>query len=85
MYNDFVLVGPKTDPAKVKGSQGHRRALQAIKRQRRRSSRAATAAARIVAELRLWKVAGIDIAKDKGPWYATRARAWDRAQHARPA
>ena len=25
MYNDFVLVGPKSDPAKVGGTQGHRR------------------------------------------------------------
>jgi tungstate transport system substrate-binding protein len=38
MYNDFVLVGPKADPAKVRGKSGTH-----------------------AAELRLWKVAGIDV------------------------
>ena len=28
MYNDFVLVGPKSDPAGIKGTQGHRRGAQ---------------------------------------------------------
>ena len=32
MYNDFVLIGPKTDPAGIKGIEGHRRgARSAIK------------------------------------------------------
>ena len=70
MYNDFVLVGPKSDPAKVGGTQGHRRrAAERSGRRRRRSSRAATRAARTSPSSQLWKAAGIDIAKDKGPWY----------------
>ncbi len=28
MYNDFVLIGPKSDPAKIKGTEGHRRGAQ---------------------------------------------------------
>ncbi len=25
MYNDFVLIGPKSDPAGINGDEGHRR------------------------------------------------------------
>ena len=69
MYNDFVLVGPKSDPAKTGGSKNIVVALQKI-----RSAQAAFASrgdksGTHFAELELWKAAGIDIAKDKGPWY----------------
>ena len=47
MYNDFVLVGPKSDPAKVTGGKDAARGVpQDQARRRRRSSRAATRAAR---------------------------------------
>ena len=69
MYNDFVLIGPKSDPAMVAGG---RDILDALKKIRTagapfvsRGDRSGTH----VAELDLWKMAGIDIAKDKGPWY----------------
>jgi tungstate transport system substrate-binding protein len=69
MYNDFVLVGPKNDPAGIKGSKDITKALTAIKDKGApfvsRGDRSGTH----VAELNLWKAAGIDIAKDKGPWY----------------
>ncbi|WP_395714673.1 substrate-binding domain-containing protein [Reyranella sp.] len=69
MYNDFVLIGPKSDPAGVKGSTDIAAALRAIKDKRApfisRGDRSGTH----VAELRLWKDAGIDIAADKGDWY----------------
>ncbi len=68
MYNDFVLIGPKTDPAGVHGSDIVK-ALQTIKAKAApfisRGDRSGTN----IAELALWKQAGIDIAKDKGPWY----------------
>ena len=32
MYNDFVLIGPKTDPARIKGTKDVAKALQAILR-----------------------------------------------------
>jgi tungstate transport system substrate-binding protein len=68
MYNDFVLIGPKGDPAGVKGNDIVA-ALQALKAKSMpfisRGDRSGTN----IAELALWKVAGIDIAHDKGPWY----------------
>jgi tungstate transport system substrate-binding protein len=69
MYNDFVLIGPKSDPAKVAGTSDITAAMQKIKTAQvpfvSRGDRSGTH----FAELALWKLAGIDIAKDKGPWY----------------
>jgi tungstate transport system substrate-binding protein len=69
MYNDFVLIGPKSDPAGVKGMKDVAKAFQIIKAKQApfisRGDRSGTH----VAELKLWKDAGIDIAKDHGPWY----------------
>src|SRR5579862_1214054 len=68
MYNDFVLIGPKDDPAGVKGKD-ILSALQTVKAKAApfisRGDRSGTN----IAELALWKDAGIDIAKDKGSWY----------------
>ena len=68
MYNDFILIGPKDDPAGIKGKD-ILTALQTIKAKGApfisRGDRSGTN----IAELALWKDAGIDIAKDKGPWY----------------
>jgi tungstate transport system substrate-binding protein len=69
MYNDFVLIGPKSDPAGIKGMTDVAEALKAIKAKGApfisRGDRSGTH----IAELDLWKAAGIDIGKDKGPWY----------------
>jgi len=70
MYNDFVLIGPKSDPAGIKGTKDIAQALQMIKDKQApfisRGDRSGTH----IAELSLWnKDAGIDIEKDKGPWY----------------
>ncbi len=69
MYNDFVLIGPKSDPAGIAGSRDIVAALKAIKAKGApfvsRGDRSGTHQA----ELALWKQAGIDIAADKGPWY----------------
>ena len=68
MYNDFVLVGPKSDPAGVKGKDIEA-ALKAISEKAApfvsRGDRSGTH----TAELALWKQAGIDIATARGPWY----------------
>ena len=68
MYNDFVLIGPKNDPAAVKGKDIVT-ALKTIKEKAApfvsRGDRSGTH----IAEIDLWRQAGIDIAKDKGPWY----------------
>src|ERR1700740_2350222 len=68
MYNDFVLVGPKGDPAGVKGMDIET-ALKTIPAKNApfvsRGDRSGTHSA----ELALWKQAGIDIAAGKGAWY----------------
>ncbi len=69
MYNDFVLVGPKSDPAKVGGSKDIVAALQKIKAAQAPFASRGDKSGTHFAELELWKAAGIDIAKDKGPWY----------------
>jgi len=69
MYNDFVLNGPKSDPAGINGGKDLVVALKVIKDKSApfisRGDRSGTH----IAELNLWKAAGIDIEKDKGPWY----------------
>jgi tungstate transport system substrate-binding protein len=69
MYNDFVLIGPKSDPAHVAGMKDVAAAFRRIKDARApfvsRGDRSGTH----FAELQIWKLAGIDIAKEKGPWY----------------
>ena len=69
MYNDFVLIGPKSDPAHLKGMKDVAKAFQVLKDKRipfiSRGDRSGTN----IAELNLWKDAGIDINNDKGPWY----------------
>ncbi len=69
MYNDFVVVGPAVDPAKVSGTKEVAAALKKIADAKApfvsRGDKSGTHAA----ELRLWKLAGIDIAAAKGPWY----------------
>jgi tungstate transport system substrate-binding protein len=69
MYNDFVLIGPKNDPAGIKG-RDVAAALKTIKEKQApfvsRGDRSGTH----IAELALWnKDAGIDIDQQKGPWY----------------
>jgi tungstate transport system substrate-binding protein len=69
MYNDFVLIGPKSDPAGIKGMADVTAAFKTIQVKATpfisRGDRSGTH----IAELDLWKAAGIDISKDKGPWY----------------
>jgi tungstate transport system substrate-binding protein len=68
MYNDFILVGPKNDPAGAKGKDIVA-GLKAIQSKGAtfisRGDRSGTHAA----ELALWKVADIDPASGKGTWY----------------
>ena len=68
MYNDFIVIGPKSDPAKAKG----RDVLDGLKKIEAtkspfvsRGDKSGTHAG----ELRYWNNAGIDIDKAKGAWY----------------
>ncbi len=68
MYNDFIMIGPKADPAKA-GGKDVLGALQKVKAAQAPFVSRADKSGTHAAELRLWKMAGFDMAKDKGPWY----------------
>jgi tungstate transport system substrate-binding protein len=69
MYNDFVLIGPKSDPAGIKGMKDVGQALKAIMAKQAAFISRGDRSGTHVAELALWKASGIDIEKDKGAWY----------------
>jgi tungstate transport system substrate-binding protein len=69
MYNDFVIVGPRADPARIAGLKDTPEALRRIRAAQApfvsRGDRSGTHAA----ELRLWSEAGVDPAAGRGAWY----------------
>src|SRR5216683_263580 len=69
MYNDFVVIGPGSDPARIAGGEDVLEALRKIAAIKApfisRGDRSGTHAA----ELRYWHDAGIDIGAVKGAWY----------------
>jgi tungstate transport system substrate-binding protein len=68
MYNDFLVIGPKSDPAQAAGLdvlQGLRRIAAAKAPFISRGDKSGTHAA----ELRYWKDAGLDLDVVKGEWY----------------
>jgi tungstate transport system substrate-binding protein len=69
MYNDFILVGPKSDPAKVAGGKDVTEALRRIRNTQSPFASRADNSGTHFAELEMWKAAGIDIAREKGAWY----------------
>jgi tungstate transport system substrate-binding protein len=68
MYNDFVLIGPRDDPAGVK-RKDILTALQTIKDKAARFISRGDRSGTHIAEIDLWREAGIDIAQEKGAWY----------------
>jgi tungstate transport system substrate-binding protein len=69
MYNDFVLIGPKSDPAGIKGTKDVAKAFTTIKDKQAAFISRGDRSGTHVAELALWKASGIDIEQDKGSWY----------------
>jgi tungstate transport system substrate-binding protein len=69
MYNDFVLIGPKSDPARVAGGKDVLEAFRKVKAAQAPFVSRGDNSGTHFAELEIWKAAGIDIAKDKRPWY----------------
>ncbi len=69
MYNDFVIVGPAADPARIGGLSDTLEAFRAIRRAQApfvsRGDRSGTH----TAELRYWSDAGVDLAAARGAWY----------------
>jgi tungstate transport system substrate-binding protein len=69
MYNDFVVIGPASDPAGIKGMKDTARALAAIAKAEAPFVSRGDDSGTNKAELALWKQAGIDPAKADGGWY----------------
>ena len=69
MYNDFVLIGPRVDPAKVTGRKDAADAFRRIKAAQAPFVSRGDNSGTHFAEIEVWKAAGIEIAKDKGTWY----------------
>lgn len=69
MYNDFVIVGPASDPAGVKGGKDVAAALSKIAEARAPFVSRGDDSGTNKAELALWKTANLDPAKADGGWY----------------
>ena len=69
MYNDFVVVGPKADPAHIAGGKDVAEALRKIAETKAAFVSRGDRSGTHEAELRLWKVADVDLAASKGEWY----------------
>jgi len=68
MYNDFVLVGPKDDPAGINGKTDVNSALNAIAGNALFASRGDDSGTH-KKEMALWQDAGIDPSAASGTWY----------------
>ena len=68
MYNDFILVGPKADPAKA-GGKDILEALKKVEAAKAAFVSRADKSGTHAAEVRYWQAAGLEIDKVKGSWY----------------
>ena len=69
MYNDFVIAGPKSDPAGIKGQKEASKALAEIARSESPFASRGDDSGTHKRELSLWKAAGIDPSLYSGTWY----------------
>ncbi len=69
MYNDFVIVGPPSDPAGVAGSNNVTDALKKIAEAKAPFASRGDDSGTHKAELALWKAAGVDVKAASGGWY----------------
>lgn len=69
MYNDFVLVGPKSDPASIQGGRDATAALTAIAEAKAPFVSRGDDSGTHKAELKLWQEAGVDPTAASGGWY----------------
>lgn len=69
MYNDFVIVGPASDPAGIAGSEDVVASLKKIAEAKARFASRGDDSGTHKAELRLWKAAGLDAGAASGDWY----------------
>lgn len=68
MYNDFVIVGPKADPAKVAGLKDATETMKRIAAAKAPFASRGDDSGTNRAELRFWKAAGVDVKAAQG-WY----------------
>lgn len=66
MYNDFILIGPASDPAKVAGTDSAKEAFARVARAKAPFASRGDDSGTHRSELRLWENAGI---KPEAPWY----------------
>lgn len=69
MYNDFVLIGPTADPARIKGLNDIVRALELIAVSESSFVSRGDRSGTHIAEENLWRLAGVDITATRGAWY----------------
>ena len=69
MYNDFIIVGPKSDPAKIAGGKDAASALKAIATTKAPFVSRGDKSGTNIAELQLWSESGLDLAAIRGAWY----------------
>lgn len=69
MYNDFVIVGPKSDPAGVKGGKDVSAALKKIADAKAPFASRGDDSGTDKREKSLWKSAGVDVGAASGSWY----------------
>jgi tungstate transport system substrate-binding protein len=69
MYNDFVIVGPSSDPAGIAGLKDADQALEKIADAEAPFASRGDNSGTHKAELRLWKKAGVDPKGASGDWY----------------
>jgi tungstate transport system substrate-binding protein len=69
MYNDFVVVGPESDPAGVLAVNNIKQALQKISQIQAVFVSRGDDSGTHIKELSLWALAGVDAVKDSGTWY----------------
>jgi tungstate transport system substrate-binding protein len=69
MYNDFVIVGPKSDPAGVAGMTDAAAALTKIAAAKAPFASRGDDSGTHKAELKLWQTAGVDTKAASGGWY----------------
>ena len=80
MYNDFVLIGPKSDPAGISDLKDVAKAFKAIKAKSATFISRGDRSGTHLAELRIWhKDVGIDIENDRGSWYTSIGQGMDAA------
>jgi tungstate transport system substrate-binding protein len=69
MYNDFIIVGPAADPAKVQGTKDAVAALKAIADAKAPFVSRGDDSGTHKAEMKLWKTTAVDAKAASGTWY----------------